>query len=208
MWYRACQIFLPLVAPFFTFRVVGQEGVPKTGGVILAANHISYADPVFIGVGLVTRQLHFMAKEELFHSALFGAFIRRLNAFPVRRGQVDYAGIRQCLQRLEQGEVLLMFPEGTRRDGSGLGQPEEGIGLLAVRSGCPVVPVHVQGTDKVLPRGRWIPRRHPVTVHFGGPLWLTREHARREGRGSYRRFSDHVMKEIAELQARTSAVGV
>lgn len=208
MWYRACQIFLPLVAPLFKFRVVGKEKVPTTGGVILAANHVSYADTVFIGVGLVERQLHFMAKEELFRSTLFSGLIRGLNAFPVQRGQVDHAAIRQCLQRLERGEVLLMFPEGTRGDGVALRQPEEGIGFLAARSGCPVVPVHVQGTDKVLPRGRWIPRFRRVTIYFGHPLRLTSANARREGRGSYRRFSEQVMKEIAELQAGASAVGV
>lgn len=205
MWYRACQIFLPLIAPVFRFRVVGKAEVPMTDGVILAANHVSYADPVFIGVALVERQLHFMAKEELFRSVIFGALLRRLNAFPVRRRQVDHAGIRQCLRRLERGEVLLMFPEGTRGDGVSLQQPEEGIGLLAARAACPVVPVHVQGTDKVLPRGCWIPRVHPVTVYFGAPLRLASEDVRREGRWSYRRFSAQVMKEIAELQARARA---
>lgn len=208
MWYRACQIFLPLIAPAFSFRVVGKEEVPTTGGVILAANHVSYADPVFIGVALVERRLRFMAKEELFRSALFGALLGRLGAFPVRRGRVDHAGIRQCLRLLEQGEVLLVFPEGTRGDGMALRQPEEGIGLLAARAGCAVVPVHVQGTDHVLPRGRRIPRIHPVTVYFGHPLWLASATSRREGRWSYRRFTEQVMKEIAELQAKARAVGV
>ncbi len=205
MWYRACQIFLPLIMPVFRFRVVGKEEVPTTGGVILAANHVSYVDPVFIGVALVERQLHFMAKEELFRWPLFGAFIRGLHAFPVRRGRVDYAGIRQCLRLLDQGEVLLVFPEGTRGDGVALQKAEEGIGLLAARAGCPVIPVYVQGTDKVLPRGKRIPRVHPVTVYFGHPLRVAGENSGKEGRGSYRRLSEQVMEEIAELQARARA---
>ncbi|MFQ5803036.1 MAG: lysophospholipid acyltransferase family protein [Candidatus Methylomirabilales bacterium] len=205
MWYRACQIFLPLIMPVFRFRVVGKEEVPTTGGVILAANHVSYLDPVFIGVALVERQLHFMAKEELFRSPLFGGIIRRLHAFPVRRGQGDHAGIRQCLRLLDQGEVLLVFPEGTRGDGLALREAEEGIGLLAARARCPVVPVHVQGTDKVLPRGQRIPRVHPVTVYFGHPLRLAGENSRKERRWSYRRLSEQVMKEIAELRARAHA---
>ncbi|MFQ5989838.1 MAG: lysophospholipid acyltransferase family protein [Candidatus Methylomirabilales bacterium] len=206
MWYRACQIFLPIIAPVFRFQVVGKEEVPPTGGVILAANHVSYVDPVFIGVALAERQLHFMAKEELFRSPLLGALMRELNAFPVRRRQVDHAGIRQCLRLLEKGEVLLIFPEGTRGDGLALGKAEEGIGFLAVHAGCPVIPVHVKGTDKVLPRGQRIPRVHPVTVYFGRPLRLNAEDYRKEGRWGYRRLSEQVMEEISELQTRARAV--
>lgn len=206
MWYRACQIFLPFIAPVFRFQVVGKKEVPSTGGVILAANHVSYLDPIFIGVALVERQLYFMAKDELFQSPLFAALIRELNAFPVRRGQVDYAGIRQCLRLLEKGEVLLMFPEGTRGDGLALGKAEEGIGFLAAHAGCPVVPVHVQGTDRVLPKGRRVPRVHPVTVYFGHPLWLNGETGRKGGRWAYRRLSEQVMEKIGELQAQARAV--
>lgn len=84
MWYRALQIFLPLIMPIFRFRVVGKEDVPTTGGVILAANHVSYLDPLFIGVALVEHQLHFMAKKELFRFPFFGALLRRLYTVPVR----------------------------------------------------------------------------------------------------------------------------
>jgi 1-acyl-sn-glycerol-3-phosphate acyltransferase len=196
-----------MVMPLFRFRVVGKEGLPTNGGVILAANHVSYVDPLFIGVALVERQLHFLAKEELFRSALFGALIRDLRAFPVRRGRVDPSAIKRCLRLLEEGEVLLMFPEGTRGDGQSLREGEEGIGLLAARSGCPVVPVYVRGTDKVLPKGKRIPRVHPVTVYFGQPMRLHREAVRGEGRGDYRRLSEQVMRGIAEIKAAADTAG-
>jgi 1-acyl-sn-glycerol-3-phosphate acyltransferase len=196
-----------MIMPLFRFRVVGKEGLPTSGGVILAANHVSFADPLFIGVAMVERQLHFLAKEELFRSALFGALIRDLRAFPVRRGQVNYSAIKRCLRLLEAGEVLLMFPEGTRGDGRILKEGEEGIGLLAARSGCPVVPVYVRGTDKVLPKGKRIPRVHPVTVYFGQPLWPHREAVREEGRWGYRQLSEQVMRGIAELKAVADAAG-
>ncbi len=202
MWYRALQIFLPIIMPVFHLRVVGKEEIPVTEGVILAANHVSYVDPVFIGGALAERQLHFMAKEELFRFPIFGALIRRLNAFPVRRGQVDYGAIRQCLRLLREGEVLLMFPEGTRGDGVALQEAEEGIGLLAARSGCPVVPVYVRGTDHVLPRGRRIPRIRPVTVYFGHLLRPMAEVPRGGSRWTYMQLSEQVMKGIAELKAR------
>jgi len=196
-----------MVMPLFRFRVVGKEELPTSGGMILAANHVSFVDPLFIGVAMVERQLHFLAKEELFRSALFGALIRDLRAFPVRRGQIDHSAIKRCLRLLEAGEALLMFPEGTRGDGKVLQEGEEGIGLLVARSGCPVVPVYVRGTDKVLPRGKRIPRVHPVTVYFGQPLWPHRETVRGEGRWGYRRLSGQVMKGIAELKAAADAAG-
>lgn len=206
MWYRALQIFLPLIMPVFHFRVIGKEDVPSTEGVILAANHVSYVDPLFIGVALVERQLHFLAKEELFRFPLFGALIRELHAFPVRRGQGDHAAVRQCLRLLAEGEMLLMFPEGTRGDGMALLEAEEGIGFLAARSGCPVVPVYVQGTDDVLPRGKRIPRVRPVAVYFGRPLRLAVETHRKESRWSYRRLSEQIMKGISELKVRAHSL--
>lgn len=203
MWYRVLQIVLPWIVPIFRFQVVGKEEVPTTEGVILAANHVSYVDPLFIGAAILERQLHFMAKEELFRVPFLGAVIRGLHTVPVRRGQVDYAAIRQSLRLLEEGEILAMFPEGTRGDGMALQEAEEGIGLLAARSGCPVVPVYVHGTDSVLPRGKRIPRLHPVTIYFGHPLRLAGEVAAKEPRGNYRSLSEEVMKGIAELKARS-----
>ncbi len=191
--------------PIFRFRVVGKEDVPTTVGVILAANHVSYVDPLFVGTALVERRLHFMAKDELFRIPILGGLIRRLHTIPVRRGRVDYAAMRQSLRLLQEGEIVAMFPEGTRGDGMTLQEAEQGIGFLAARSGCPVVPVYVHGTDSVLPRGKRFPRIHPVTVYFGVPLHLSGEAGHPDARGIYRRLSDEVMKGIAELKARTNA---
>ncbi|MBW8056609.1 MAG: lysophospholipid acyltransferase family protein [candidate division NC10 bacterium] len=203
MGYRFLQIVLPLIMPIFRFRVVGREEIPTTEGVILAANHVSYVDPLFIGAAIVERQLHFIAKADLFRFPLFGALLRWLHVVPVRKGQGDYAAIRQSLRLLKKGEILVLFPEGTRGDGVTLQKAEEGIGLLAARSGCPVVPVYVEGTGKVLPRGKRIPRVHPVTIYFGHPLRLGGETPHRETRRGYRRLSEEIMKGIADLEAKT-----
>lgn len=203
MGYRFLQIVLPLIMPIFRFRVVGREEIPTTEGVILAANHVSYVDPLFIGAAIVERQLHFIAKADLFRFPLFGALLRWLHVVPVRRGQGDYAAIRQSLRLLKKGEILALFPEGTRGDGVTLQKAEEGIGLLAARSGCPVVPVYVEGTGKVLPQGKRIPRVHPVTIYFGHPLRLGGETPHRETRRGYRRLSEEIMKGIADLEAKT-----
>jgi 1-acyl-sn-glycerol-3-phosphate acyltransferase len=120
---------------------------------------------------------------------------------------VDHAAIRQCLHLLGGKEVLLMFPEGTRGDGMALQKAEEGMGLLAARSGCAVVPVYVQGTEQVLPKGRRIPRIHPVTVYFGHPVRPIADVPRAESRWTYKQLSEQVMKGIAELKARASSPG-
>jgi len=153
----------------FRLRVVGEENVPKSGPVILASNHVSYLDPIFLGVSL-RRKVHYMAKEEIFRNPLISWFIRKLQGFPVSRQRVGSSTIKKAFQLMERGKVLLLFPEGTRGDGSTLRKARPGIGIIAERSGAPLVPVYLQGPERVLPRGsRWL-RLHQVTVGFGMPV--------------------------------------
>ncbi len=178
------------------YRAVGGEHVPRSGPVLLAANHLSLLDPPLVGVG-TPRTLHFLAKAELFRIPGFGWLIRRLNAHPVEREGADAHALRRALALLRAGQALLVFPEGTRRPEGALGPARPGAGLLAVRSGAPVVPVYIRGTGRVLPRGAIWPRRAPVTVTFGPPLSFPRE----RGRVRYQEASDRIMAAIARLQA-------
>ncbi len=154
---------------FFAFSVEGQEHVPESGPVILAPNHVSYLDPVVVGIA-VTRRVHFMAKKELFRNPLIGWFLRGLQAYPVTRERVDPSTLKRTLSLLAAGQAVLMFPEGTRGDGRALRAAKPGIAVVAARSGAVVVPVFHWGTERVMPRGcRWV-RRAPVRVRFGAPL--------------------------------------
>lgn len=180
-------------------EVAGREHVPERGGVILAANHVSNVDPVVVACA-VRRKLHFMAKAELFRNPAFGWFLDQLQAFPLSRGQVHPSTLRRSLALLQEGHALLVFPEGTRGDGANLQPARGGAGMLAVRSGCPVVPMYHEGTADVLPRGGRLPRPAAVRVWIGPPIAFRQEAAERAE--LYEALSRQIMEAIAGLQAR------
>ena len=163
-------IAVALMRLLFRLEVVDPGLVPATGPVLIVSNHVSVLDPPLVG-GAAPRPLFFMAKEELFRIPLFGRLIRSLNARPVRRDGSDMRALKASLALLEEGRALLVFPEGTRGEE---GQPprefKPGVGMLAVMSGAPVVPVYVSGSGAALPRGRALPRLARVRVTFGPPL--------------------------------------
>jgi 1-acyl-sn-glycerol-3-phosphate acyltransferase len=143
-------------------RVRGREHIPPRGPLLFAANHASFADPPLVGSS-VHRPLYFMAKEELFQIPLLGWLIRHVNAFPIRRKEGDVGAFRTAQRILAAGGAMLLFPEGRRQKGGVFGKPKAGVGLLAVKSGAPVVPVYVHNTFRL-----WqCPR---LTVVFGPPL--------------------------------------
>jgi len=187
------------------FRVEGRGGehVPARGPVLLVANHSSFLDPPLVG-GVAPRPVSFMAKEELFRVPVLGALIRRLNARPVRRDGADAGALRTALRILQEGGVLLMFPEGTRGPEGTLREPKPGAAMLAVLSGAPVVPVFLQGSGRAWPRGRRLPRPAKVVVTFGAPLAFERRDA--QGRKTdYAAVSREMMAAIGRLAGRPIA---
>jgi 1-acyl-sn-glycerol-3-phosphate acyltransferase len=150
-------------------RVIGRENVPPKGGVILAPNHVSYLDPPLVANGL-SRMMASMAKAELWNNPYFAWIMTGVAAFPVSRGTSDREAIRTGLKRLEDGHPLLLFPEGTRGDGVTLGKFNSGVALFARRSGAPVVPIGIYGTQFIMPKeGK--SRRAVSTVAFGKPIY-------------------------------------
>jgi 1-acyl-sn-glycerol-3-phosphate acyltransferase len=190
-----------LMRLLFRLEVHGQEHVPATGPVLLVSNHVSVLDPPLVG-GASPRELHFMAKEELFRIPLFGRLIASLNARPVRRDGSDSRALKAALRLLEEGRALLVFPEGTRGVEGQLGDGKPGAGMLAVMSGAVVVPVHVSGSGRALPAGRMVPRPAKVRVRFGPPLHfkVTHDEERKE---RYREATREIMRGIAQLQTQT-----
>jgi 1-acyl-sn-glycerol-3-phosphate acyltransferase len=163
-------IAVALMRLLFRLEVKSPGLVPATGPVLLVSNHLSVLDPPLVG-GAAPRPLFFMAKEELFRIPLFGRLIRSLNARPVRRDGSDMRALKASLALLEEGRALLVFPEGTRGvEGQPPREFKAGVGMLAVMSGAPVVPVYVSGSGAALPRGRTLPRLARVRVTFGEPL--------------------------------------
>lgn len=207
MIYDICYFLLKLVSHlFFRLRVMGRENVPITGPVILASNHVSYLDPIFLGVSL-PRRINYMAKDEIFRNRLFFWFLSKLQAFPVSRQRVGPSTIKRTLQLMKKGKALLLFPEGTRGDGRELQKARPGIGNIAEKSKAPVIPVYIQGAGRVLPRGSFLIRLHQVTVCFGPPLIsslssLQTVEANATGSGN---FSEQVMAGISNLRKNLEA---
>jgi len=136
------------------------------GPVIFASNHLSYFDPPAVGAG-IAREVHFMAKRELFKNLLFGALIRFYNAVPVRRGVMDWSAVAQVKEILRSGGSVLLFPEGTRSRDGRLGKARFGVGLLAQQTGATIVPIYVRGTDRI--RKSFF-RQPPMAVFYAQPV--------------------------------------
>lgn len=175
---------------FFPLTVYGREYLPKRGeGFILASNHISNLDPFIVGI-CDWRRINYMAKDSLFANKFASFFFHSVNAFPVKRNTADFFAVRESLRRLKLGKPLLMFPEGTRKIQEKQNNP--GVGLIVVKSGVPVVPVQIVGSDKVLPPKARMFKRHPVKVYIGRPMQFKPE----EG---YQEISDRIMERVFSL---------
>ena len=155
-----------LLRACFRLSVIGEAHLPRTGPVILAANHPSQMDPVALGAAL-QRRVSFLAAAELLTMPVLGALIRPFHPIPIKRGQFDLRAIKECLNRLSRGDALLVFPEGgISRDGR-LQPARDGLAFLAVRSGVPVIPIGIRGTYDVWPLGTRFPHRGRIEVRIG-----------------------------------------
>lgn len=186
----------------FRLEAHGQEHVPRKGPALLVANHRSFLDPFVVGAS-APRPLHFLAKRELFGVPILGPMIRWLHALPVHRAGADPKWLRLALRVIEEGNVLLVFPEGTRGREEEFLEGKGGAGMLAVLSGAPVIPVYIAGSGKALPRGKFLPRPAKILVRFGPPLRFA-EHG--NGRRKFRsvEVSREMMAAIARLKAESS----
>ncbi|MBH5317980.1 1-acyl-sn-glycerol-3-phosphate acyltransferase [Paenibacillus sp. GSMTC-2017] len=161
MLYRIAQFLLRMIYTLiFRLEAKGLHHIPNEGPVILASNHISNFDPPTIGVK-VPRKVHFMAKEELFKVPVLGPLIRAVGAFPVKRGGVSKDAIKSAITLVKSGEVMGIFPEGSR---SNVGAAKKGAAMIAIRSGAVIVPVAIVGNYK--------PFRKTLVI-YGEPIDLT-----------------------------------
>ncbi len=188
-------------------RVVGDiDAIPASGPVILASNHVSNLDGKVLGAWLVPRiprRIHMLGKKEMFEWPVVGYLARNGGVHPVDRGGADVEAFRTAERILEQGHVLLIFPEGTRSRDGRLQQARDGLAMLALRTGSPIVPIGVADSDRVWPRGQKLPRPRPgtrVTVRIGLPFRLAEELpeglSRKEAKGA---ATELIMRRIAAL---------
>ncbi|HEX2194881.1 MAG TPA: lysophospholipid acyltransferase family protein [Candidatus Limnocylindria bacterium] len=180
--------------------VLGLENVPRGGAYLVVANHCSNLDPLGLGwaVGHRTgRVVHFMAKAEVRGWPIIGWLALQAGAFYVRRGSGDRAAHRRALELLASGRPLALFPEGTRSRDGRLKEPRAGAAMLAMRTGVPLLPVGIGGTQRVFGGGRWWPRRTPLVFRVGRPFSLPPLDD--PDRAALRAASERIMREIAVL---------
>jgi 1-acyl-sn-glycerol-3-phosphate acyltransferase len=154
-------IFVSTLWAWFRPRVVGKEHVPTTGAAILAPVHRSFADFGFAAF-CTSRKLFFMAKDELWKNDALGRLLLSVGAFPVHRESADREALQRAEEVLVRGELLVLFPEGTRREGFEIRDLMEGATFLSARTGAPIVPIGIAGSDLAMPKGSRVPK--PLTI--------------------------------------------
>ncbi|HSO56911.1 MAG TPA: lysophospholipid acyltransferase family protein [Paenisporosarcina sp.] len=160
MYQFAKNLVWTTLKPIYRFDIKGLEHFPKTGGVLVCSNHINALDPPVVGI-TAPRPVHFMAKEELFNLPILKPLLPKLNAFPVKRGLSDREALRKALSLLKSGDVMGLFPEGTRSKDGKLGKGFTGAGFFALKGEADVVPCAIIGPYKPFKR---------LKVVYGKPI--------------------------------------
>jgi 1-acyl-sn-glycerol-3-phosphate acyltransferase len=192
------SLSVPVFKVLYRLETSGTENLPREGGYVLAANHTSNIDPWPLGLPLFpNRQLRFMGKSELFNPVL-GPLLRAAGAFPVRRGERDAEAIETAVRLCKEGEVVAMFPEGTRRE-KGLRKkfehrPRSGSARIALAAGVPLVPAAIKGTDR-------LSRLAKVRVAYGAPVPVE-DLAGVNLREAAETATERLMERIYDLHAR------
>jgi len=166
LWRAMLRIVVTLM---FDVKVYNRHHIPKTGGVLMISNHQSYADPVLIGAYL-RRPMSYLAKSELFRNRIFGWWLLKLRAFPVKQGTGDVGAVKETIRRLKQGHMLNIFAEGGRCSDGEIGPIQSGAALVVKRAGVPIVPCVIDGAFEAWPSNRKFPKCHPIRVMYGPPL--------------------------------------
>ena len=189
--------------------VQGRENIPETGAVLLASNHLSFVDSVVIPLSVTQRRVRFLAKTDYFEGrGLKGGLTRTLftslGAMPVQRADARGAmlSLEMMLDRLREGEACVIYPEGTRSRDGRLYRGRTGVGLLAMESKAPVVPVALSGTQHVQPIGASMPRPHPFTIRFGEPMDFSTGYDHLAPGKARRMITDSVMDAIHRMSGQ------
>lgn len=185
-------------------RFQGRGNVPLKGGVLIAPNHISDADPPTVGIAL-PRACYTMAKEELFSMRVVGPVIRWLHGFPIKRYSADRAALRAAEDLLKRGEAVVIFPEGKLSEDGEIQPLLPGALLVAQRAGVPIVPTILDGTDAMMPYGKLVPKRsgRRTLVRFGKPVTVAELTGGVKGGEGLKQGAERLREIMLELQRET-----
>jgi len=185
---------------FFRGDIYGLDNIPKTGPYLVACNHASHLDPPFAGMPL-PHQLRFFARKTLWHSKFASWWLDAARVIPVDRdGGSDVGAIKRVLQAINENQVIMLFPEGTRSETGELQRAKSGVGMFACRTGAPVLPARIFGSHKAFGRGGRLRPGTPISVVYGPVLTPADYDDPAQGKNRYQHASDIIMSRIAQLK--------
>ena len=202
--YSLTRVFLRIFLwSYLRVEVSGKENLYGKNALIMAPVHRSNLDSILLAP-LHKRRMRTLAKESLFKFRPFAWYLSALGAFPIRRGSADRESVKIAKTLLENGATLLVFPEGTRQEGNQIGELFDGTAYLAAKSGVPVVPIGICGTEKAMGSGRKFPKPYKVRICVGSPIPAPDKNSKRSSLGSW---TQQLTLELQALQdsAQTSA---
>jgi 1-acyl-sn-glycerol-3-phosphate acyltransferase len=186
-----CSTAILLFRVLYRWDVRGRDNLPVDGPVIICSNHISWWDPLLVGSVVWPRKVHYMAKAELFKLPVFSFVLPRIHVFPVRRGAADRKAIRTALDVVKNGQLLGLFPEGTRSRTGDLLPPQPGVGLITQKSSAPVLPIAIVGPYRLF---------RPLRVIVGKPLDFSGYQGKKARAEVLDEIANTIMKEIGTLK--------
>jgi 1-acyl-sn-glycerol-3-phosphate acyltransferase len=207
-WFMKNLVAGPILKTVFRPWVTGSENIPKTGGVILASNHLSFIDSVFLPL-LIERRITFLAKSDYFTSRgpkgwFIKNFLKGTGMLPIDRsgGKASEASLNTGLRVLAQGDVLGIYPEGTRSPDGKMYRGRTGVARMVLEGHVPVVPIAMIDTEKVMPIGSKLPRVRRIGVIIGEPLDFSRFEGLESDRFILRSVTDEIMYELSKLSGQ------
>jgi len=186
----------------FQVRIEGLENIPKEGPAILAFNHCSFLDHYFFPA-FSPRPVYYLAKIQLFKTPLLSWMFKNWGAIPVNRGAGGEEVIQRSVEILKEGKLYGIFPEGTRSTTGLVNRGHTGVARIALISGCPVIPVALIGTYKILPRKALLPRLYPLSIRIGKPMDFSMYAGKENDRQVTREITDRIMQEIMNMMGDT-----
>jgi len=195
-WRWVCRVILRLG---FGLRTHNAERVPREGGYLLVSNHASNLDPPILGC-MLEREVHYLAKAEMFENRLLARVFRSINAHPIRRGGVDRQAMKECGELIRNGALLTIFPEGTRTHDGEMQAPKPGVAMIAVQARARCLPAYIAGSYRAWPRHRTFPRPTRLDVYYGAPFDLPERPEGMDRKDYYQLCADEMIRQISALK--------
>lgn len=182
-------IFTIFSKVFYKYEVIGAENIPDEGNIIIAANHKSNLDPIFVASAIKNRTVASIGKSELFENKILATILNKLNVIPIDRDNPGISTIKTILKKLKEGYVVGIFPEGTRIKGNGFGEAKAGLALFAVKGKANVVPISIISNYKLF---------NKVTIYIDKPISFEKYYKQKLSTEDYERLSSDVLEVIKD----------